>query len=306
MAARSIAIAKVREGACRERRSGIIPVAVTTRTLLTELPPAWLAPAVVVCARRALVARRRRGPLAPRHAAPRAPRRAAGPGRRAHRRGRRRATARFGGRRRRPSRSERATPACAKALSMRAPRAPRRCAGAIVRASYHRRAGGQRRRGRTATRRGAPRDHWAEVIAPSTCRVPARLRVRRQRARRRCSGARCRAWGFRRAWCQRTPAAAPRRLAPAGPPIEPFRVVPRARPRGDGPDLLRRPPRPLAGGVAREECEPTVALVSPAPESPRVRAGAAGGLRRARRGARSRSRWGGPHSPRSSRWCPAT
>lgn len=236
------------------------------RTLLTELPPAWLAPAVAACALvGALVARVAVGALWHLVMRLRAPRDAP------------------------PGLADALTDGAAVtrhgvlsvdadgAITLRTRDATfalegpvddaRRAlaakrARAVVRGTYHRRAeasGGEAYR--DATRRHAITE--AEV-APLHPPAPARLAYGVALAGALLGG--LAGVGIPSRVVPRTLAAAPRRAHLRVRSIEPFRVVLERVPEEMDPTCPRRLRAPARWGVAREECEPTVTLASPAPE----------------------------------------
>jgi len=236
------------------------------RTLLTELPPAWLAPAVVACALvGALVARVAVGALwhlvmrlrAPGDAPP-GPADALTEGAAVTRHGAlsvdadgavtlRTGDATF-------ALEGPADDAC-RALAAKRARA-------VVRGTYHRRAeasGGEAYR--DATRRHAITGAEVAPLHPPT---PARLAYGVALVGALLGGAA--GVGVPSRVVPRTLAAAPRRPHLRVRSIEPFRVVLERVPEEMDPTCPRRLRAPARWGVAREECEPIVTLVSPAPE----------------------------------------
>ncbi|MFO0607446.1 MAG: hypothetical protein U0324_30050 [Polyangiales bacterium] len=238
----------------------------TLRTLLTELPPAWLAPAVVVCALvGALVARVAVGALwhlvmrlrAPRDAPP-GPADALTDGAAVTRHGALSVDADGAVTLRTGDASfalEGPVDEGRRALAAKRARA-------IVRGTYHRRAeasGGEAYR--DATRRHAI---TGAEVAPLHPPAPARLAYGVALAGALLGGVA--GVGVPSRVVPRTLAAAPRRPHLRVRSIEPFRVVLERVPEEMDPTCPRRLRAPARWGVAREECEPTVTLVSPAPE----------------------------------------
>ncbi len=236
------------------------------RTLLTELPPAWLAPAVAACALvGALVARVAVGALwhlvmrlrAPGDAPP-GPADALTDGAAVTRHGALSVDADGAVTLRTGDASfvlEGPIDDARRALATKRARA-------IVRGTYHRRAeasGGEAYR--DATRRHAITEAEVAPLHPS---APARLAYGVALAGALLGG--LAGVGIPSRVVPRTLAAAPRRPHLRVRSIEPFRVVLERVPEEMDPTCPRRLRAPARWGVAREECEPTVTLVSPAPE----------------------------------------